>query len=59
MVKQFKFDQTADQADWLIGADLLTSNVSGRALRDICNPRTAYDDPVLGMAYEKLCKNHR
>jgi Zn-dependent metalloprotease len=48
MVKQFKLNQTADEADWLIGAELLASNVKGRALRDMFNPGTAYDDPVLG-----------
>src|SRR5690606_19285454 len=39
---------TADQADWLIGADLLTDKVKGIALRSMANPGTAYDDPVLG-----------
>lgn len=48
MVKQFKLDQTADQADWLIGAELFTPNVNGKALRDMFNPGTAYDDQVLG-----------
>ena len=48
MVKQWSKGQTADQADWLIGADIFTSNFKGRALRDMANPGTAYDDPVLG-----------
>jgi Zn-dependent metalloprotease len=48
LVKQWKLDQTADQADWLIGADLLTDNVNGDAIRSMKAPGTAYDDPVLG-----------
>ncbi len=48
LVKQRALDQTADQADWLVGAELLTDAVQGRALRDMANPGTAYDDPQLG-----------
>jgi len=47
-VKQHSLGQTADQADWLIGQGLLGPNVQGRALRDMANPGTAYDDDVLG-----------
>ena len=48
LTRQFSVKQTADQADWLIGADLLTDKVKGIALRSMANPGTAYDDPVLG-----------
>jgi Zn-dependent metalloprotease len=48
LVKQYKLGQTADQADWLIGQGLFTSNVNGVALRSMKAPGTAYDDPVLG-----------
>ncbi len=48
LVKQKLLGQTADQADWLIGAGLLTSAVNGVALRSMKEPGTAYDDPVLG-----------
>jgi hypothetical protein len=48
MVKQWSKGQTVDQADWLIGADLITPSFSGRALRDMANPGTAYDDPDFG-----------
>jgi len=48
LVKQYSLNQTADQADWLIGEGLLTSNVNGVALRSMKAPGTAYDDPVLG-----------
>ena len=38
--------QSADEADWLIGADLFTAGVSGVALRSMKAPGTAYDDPA-------------
>jgi Zn-dependent metalloprotease len=48
MVKQYKLKQTADKADWLIGAGLLASGVHGVALRSMKAPGTAFDDPLLG-----------
>lgn len=48
LVRQWKLGQSADQADWLIGADLLTANVNGAGIRSMKAPGTAYDDPVLG-----------
>lgn len=48
LAKQRHLDQTADQADWLIGAGLFTPAVQARALRSMSAPGTAYDDPVLG-----------
>jgi Zn-dependent metalloprotease len=48
LVKQRVLNQTAEQADWLIGAGLFTANVNGVALRSMKAPGTAYDDPVLG-----------
>ena len=48
LVKQFALNQTADQADWLIGAGLFTANVQGVALRSMKAPGTAFNDPVLG-----------
>jgi Zn-dependent metalloprotease len=48
LVKQRVLGQTADQADWLIGAGLFTEAVKGVALRSMIEPGTAYDDPVLG-----------
>src|SRR4051794_27532448 len=48
LVKQFSLRQTADQADWLIGAGLLLPSVHGVALRSMKAPGTAFDDPVLG-----------
>jgi Zn-dependent metalloprotease len=48
LVKQWANKQTADQADWLIGAGLFTNAVQGKALRSMSDPGTAYDDPNLG-----------
>jgi len=48
LVKQYQLQQTAGEADWLIGQGLLTANVNGVALRSMKAPGTAYDDPVLG-----------
>jgi len=48
LVKQRGLGQDAGDADWLIGAGLLTDQVHGVALRSMKAPGTAYDDPVLG-----------
>jgi Zn-dependent metalloprotease len=48
LVKQYQRGQTADQADWIIGEGLFTSNVNGVGIRSMKAPGTAYDDPILG-----------
>ncbi|WP_322755673.1 M4 family metallopeptidase [Frankia sp. Cas3] len=48
LVKQYALGQTVEEADWLIGADLLAPGVAGVALRSMKEPGTAFDDPVLG-----------
>lgn len=48
LVRQRALGQTAAEADWLIGADLLLPGVEGVALRSMRAPGTAYDDDVLG-----------
>ena len=48
LVKQHLLKQTAQQADWLVGAGLFMDTVKARALRSMAEPGTAYDDPVLG-----------
>ena len=48
LVKQRALTLTAEQGDWLIGAELLMPNVKGEALRSLKAPGTAYDDPVIG-----------
>lgn len=48
-VKQRVLDQRdPSAADWLIGEGIFMPSVSGRALRSMAAPGTAYDDPVLG-----------
>jgi Zn-dependent metalloprotease len=48
LVKQYQLQQTATEADWIIGGGLLTENVNGIGIRSMKAPGTAYDDPVLG-----------
>src|SRR5215210_5184060 len=48
LVKQYQLQQLASEADWVIGAGLLTGNVNGVGIRSMKAPGTAYDDPVLG-----------
>ncbi|MEU2430399.1 M4 family metallopeptidase [Streptomyces sp. NPDC007861] len=48
LIKQYALDQTAGQADWLIGAGLFTPAVNGKGLRSLAAPGTAYDDAQLG-----------
>lgn len=48
LVKQRRLNQTAAEADWIIGAGLLTENVNGVGIRSMKEPGTAYNDPVLG-----------
>jgi Zn-dependent metalloprotease len=48
LVKQRVLNQTAEEADWIIGEGLFTPNVKGVGIRSMKDPGTAYDDPVLG-----------
>lgn len=48
LIKQYTLGQTAAEADWLIGAGLLAPGVTGKALRSMKEPGSAYDDDVLG-----------
>ena len=48
LVKQYQRQETADQANWIIGEGLFTSNVNGVGIRSMKAPGTAYNDPVLG-----------
>jgi Zn-dependent metalloprotease len=48
LVKQYQLQQIASEADWIIGAGLLTENVNGVGIRSMKAPGTAYNDPVLG-----------
>src|SRR6266498_1715414 len=55
LVKQYKLNQTADQADWLIGAELLSDSVKNDpnsgpnvAIRSMKDPGSAFNHPILG-----------
>ena len=48
LVEQYARKQTSAEASWLVGEGLFTPEVSGRALRSMRHPGTAYDDDVLG-----------
>jgi Zn-dependent metalloprotease len=48
LIKQYTKGETAAEADWLVGAGLLAPRVTGKALRSMKEPGTAYDDDVLG-----------
>ena len=48
LIKQKLRNQTAREADWLIGEGLFTRAVNGQALRSMKAPGTAYSDPVIG-----------
>ncbi|MFF2926042.1 M4 family metallopeptidase [Streptomyces celluloflavus] len=48
LIKQYALGQSVGQADWLIGEGLLAPQVTGKALRSLKAPGTAYDDKALG-----------
>ena len=51
LIRQWKNCQTAADASWLIGAEILVpaeEPAVRRAIRDMENPGTAYDDPDMG-----------
>jgi Zn-dependent metalloprotease len=48
MVKQWYLKEDVNQADWLIGEEVLYPQVRGLALRSMKKPGSAYNDPKLG-----------
>jgi Zn-dependent metalloprotease len=48
LIKQYTKKQNVNQADWLIGAEILAPGINGVALRSMKDPGSAYDDPRLG-----------
>jgi Zn-dependent metalloprotease len=48
LVKQWSRGQSADQADWLIGAEIMTPRIGADALRSMKAPGTAYNNELLG-----------
>jgi len=45
---QHKHKQSAREADWLIGKDILGPSINGEALRSMKTPGDAYNDSLLG-----------
>lgn len=48
LVKQWSKNQTAADADWLIGAEVFTPGFAGDALRSMKDPGNAYDNSIMG-----------
>lgn len=48
LTEQHLLGQTAAEATWLVGAEIFTDAVQGKALRSMLHPGTAYDDDELG-----------
>lgn len=48
LVKQWSLGQSADEADWLIGAEIFTPGIGADALRSMKAPGTAYDNNLIG-----------
>ncbi|WP_088087573.1 M4 family metallopeptidase [Bacillus sp. OV166] len=47
-IKQHYLKQTASDADWLIGADIMGPTLKGQALRSMKTPGTAFDNKLMG-----------
>jgi len=48
LAKQWTAKQTAEEADWLIGAEIFSPEIGGDSLRSMKSPGHAYDNPTLG-----------
>ncbi|MFJ8017792.1 M4 family metallopeptidase [Streptomyces sp. NPDC096339] len=48
LVKQWSLKQTAEEADWLVGADIWTPVIPGDAMRSMKNPGHAYNNAQYG-----------
>jgi Zn-dependent metalloprotease len=48
LIKQWSTNQTAEDADWLIGADVFTPKFAGDALRSMKDPGNAYNNALMG-----------
>lgn len=47
-LRQWVFKLPVDKDSWLVGPGIFMPSIKGRALRDMVNPGTAYNDPKLG-----------
>ncbi|MFO1183338.1 MAG: M4 family metallopeptidase [Bauldia sp.] len=48
LIKQKVLNQTAEEADWLIGTEIFTPGIEADALRSMKAPGTAYNNPMFG-----------
>jgi Zn-dependent metalloprotease len=48
VITQYVNGQTADNADWLVGDEIMGPNLYGEALRSMKAPGTAYDNALMG-----------
>jgi hypothetical protein len=48
IIEQTYLKQKVTETDWLIGRNIFSKNVKGKAVRSFKSPGTAYDDPVVG-----------
>jgi Zn-dependent metalloprotease len=48
LVKQWSDQQSAEEADWLIGSEIFTPGIEADALRSMKAPGTAYDNSLFG-----------
>lgn len=48
LVKQWSYEQSAEEADWLIGSEIFTPAIEADALRSMKAPGTAYDNSLFG-----------
>ena len=47
-ITQWANNERPEDADWLIGDEIMGPDLYGEALRSMRNPGTAYDNPILG-----------
>jgi len=57
MCEQWHKNQQIDEADWLIGEDLILPSQKGLAMRSIKDPGTAYNLEKFGAGYDKQVKH--
>jgi Zn-dependent metalloprotease len=48
LIRQWRNGETAADANWVVGAEILVPAPTRRGIRDMENPGTAYDDPYIG-----------
>lgn len=48
LIEQWSKNQTAETAEWTVGAEVFTPDFDGDSLRSMKDPGSAYDNPVMG-----------